>query len=59
MIYTSVIGVLHGEEPLEVEHQLVQQVWCGIAALRDASLQLGKVLGHLFVGSKHQTDAEG
>ena len=59
MIYATVVGVLHGEEPLQVEHHLVQQVGRGIAALRDVGLELGEILRELFVGHKHQTNAEG
>ena len=58
VVDASVEGVLHGQEPTEVEHHLVEQVGGLVAALGDGGVQAGKVVGELLVDGEHQSDAE-
>ena len=58
VIDATVVGVLHREEPTEVEHHLVEEVGRLVAALRDVGVEGCEIVGKLFVGSEHQADAE-
>ena len=59
VIDTTIVRILHGEQPLEIEHHLVQKVGGLVTTLRDVGLETGKVVGLLFVRRKHQSDTEG
>ena len=58
MIHAPVFGILHREQPLQVEHHLVEQVGSSIAALRNVCVQLVKIVFVLLIDSQHQTDGE-
>ena len=59
MIDTPIVGILHGEQPFQVEHHLVQEVGRMVSAFGDVGVEFVKVATLLFVGSKHEPDAEG
>ena len=58
MIDTDVVRILHGEHPAQVEIELVEDVGCLVAALRDVHVQTIIVRLVLFVGAEHDTYGE-
>ena len=58
MIDATIVRVLHGHQPTQVKHHLVQEIRCCVTTLRNIGVQLCEIVMLLFIGSKHQSDAE-
>ena len=59
VIDTAVVGILHGNHPFQVIHQLVQEVSRLVTLLRDVHLQGIEVSLVLLVGVEHQSHRVG
>ena len=59
MIHASIVRVLHGKHPLQVIHDLIQQVGCLVPTLRDIHLQRIVIDFVLLVAIEHNADGEG
>ena len=59
MIHASIVRILHGKHPLQVIHDLIQQVGCLVPTLRDIHFQRIIIGFVLLVAIKHHCDGEG
>ena len=59
VIHTPIVRILHGEQPLQIEHHLIQEVGCLVATFGDVCLQFIEIVALLFISSKHQSNTEG
>ena len=55
VVNASVIGILHGDHPLEIKHELVKQVCSAVAALGNVGVETIEILFVLLIGHEHQS----